>query len=108
MRALEAALTWLSQLVGQGGATPGKEFVMLVVIFMVLLPIMLIVPIVGKRLFSRDQIDPYLAVRLCPACGFSLAGRFAEDDGCVVCSECGGAWRIPAFAIADSVPTPAA
>lgn len=29
----------------------------------------------------------------CPSCAFSLAGLVAEDDGCVVCPECGVAWR---------------
>lgn len=32
----------------------------------------------------------------CPACGFLLNGLKAEDDGCLVCPECGAAWRKPA------------
>lgn len=30
----------------------------------------------------------------CPACGQSLDGLLAEEDGCRVCPECGGAWRV--------------
>lgn len=29
----------------------------------------------------------------CGACGFELDGLTPEDDGCVVCPECGAAWR---------------
>lgn len=29
----------------------------------------------------------------CGACGYSLRGLAAEGDGCLVCPECGGAWR---------------
>ncbi len=31
--------------------------------------------------------------RLCPQCLYELHGLPAEDDGCVVCPECGAAWR---------------
>lgn len=29
----------------------------------------------------------------CPACAYPLSGLEPEKDACVVCSECGGAWR---------------
>lgn len=29
----------------------------------------------------------------CPACLYKLTGQAAEPDGCVVCPECGSAWR---------------
>lgn len=29
----------------------------------------------------------------CPACAHGLDGIPAQDDGCVVCPECGAAWR---------------
>ncbi len=29
----------------------------------------------------------------CPLCAFSLEGLAADDDGCVVCPECGAAWK---------------
>lgn len=34
-----------------------------------------------------------LAESSCPACGYLLSGALSEPDGCVVCPECGGAWR---------------
>ena len=30
----------------------------------------------------------------CPSCGYDLAKLTREDDGCVVCSECGSAWVV--------------
>ncbi len=30
----------------------------------------------------------------CRACRFPLEGLPVEDDGCVVCPECGAAWRV--------------
>jgi hypothetical protein len=30
----------------------------------------------------------------CPACGYDVAEIDADADGCVVCPECGGAWRM--------------
>ncbi len=38
----------------------------------------------------------YLAGSVCPSCGYSLAGLPAETDGCTVCPECSGAWRVGA------------
>lgn len=30
----------------------------------------------------------------CPACGYGVADMDVSEDGCVVCPECGGAWRM--------------
>ncbi len=30
----------------------------------------------------------------CPACGYDVADIDADADGCIVCPECGGAWRM--------------
>lgn len=30
----------------------------------------------------------------CPQCWYDLAGHGHEQDGCVVCPECGAAWRL--------------
>lgn len=46
-----------------------------------------------------------LLLRRCPSCDFSLMEITAEADGCTVCPECGGAWRIPAEAITPGTPT---
>jgi hypothetical protein len=32
---------------------------------------------------------------LCGACGYPLESLEPETDGCVVCPECGAAWRVP-------------
>lgn len=32
--------------------------------------------------------------RLCVVCGYDLAGLKPQADGCTVCPECGGAWRL--------------
>ncbi len=32
---------------------------------------------------------------LCPECAYDLTDVAAAEDGCRVCSECGGAWRLP-------------
>ncbi|MBX3359020.1 MAG: hypothetical protein KF745_11410 [Phycisphaeraceae bacterium] len=34
----------------------------------------------------------------CPSCGYTIKGLKAEDDGCVVCPECNGAWNMDAGA----------
>lgn len=34
------------------------------------------------------------ACRRCPACEYDLAGLDPEPDNCLVCPECGGAWRL--------------
>ncbi len=31
----------------------------------------------------------------CKSCRQSLLGLPAEDDGCVICPECGAAWKLP-------------
>lgn len=43
----------------------------------------------GWRLHRRGL----LALGLCPACGYEIAGLEPEADGCRVCPECGGAWK---------------
>jgi hypothetical protein len=36
-----------------------------------------------------------LSEKRCAGCGYDLSGATAESDGCVVCAECGAAWRLP-------------
>lgn len=43
----------------------------------------------GKR-----AVEGCLKAEICPGCGYSLAGSVKEEDGCVVCAECGGAWKV--------------
>jgi hypothetical protein len=42
----------------------------------------------------RELVGAYLACGRCPSCGYKIEHVAAEGDGCVVCPECGAAWRI--------------
>lgn len=39
--------------------------------------------------------------RPCPCCAYRLVGLPPEEDGCVVCPECGAAWRVEPARDAD-------
>jgi hypothetical protein len=61
------------------------------------LPVLLLL---SRRGFFRKQFpvaiaDAMLAEKRCPSCGYDLGAAAPEGDGCVVCAECGGAWRLP-------------
>ncbi len=45
---------------------------------------------IGSEEFSRA---PLLANGLCASCLYSLTADTEESDGCIVCSECGAAWK---------------
>jgi hypothetical protein len=47
---------------------------------------------VRRRRFRRLAGD-FLAEARCPACRPALQGLAPHDDGCIVCPECGAAWR---------------
>lgn len=40
--------------------------------------------------------DLCVRARQCAACGYPIGDLPPADDGCTVCPECGGAWRLPA------------
>jgi hypothetical protein len=40
--------------------------------------------------------EALLGEQCCPGCGYRLAELPPDDDGCRVCPECGGAWRLHA------------
>jgi hypothetical protein len=42
---------------------------------------------------SRRIARELVGKGFCPQCGYSLSGARVEDDGCVTCPECQGAWR---------------
>lgn len=43
---------------------------------------------------SADDLARAVAAEgLCPSCAYSIRGLAMEPDGCVVCPECGSAWR---------------
>lgn len=48
-----------------------------------------------ERWFQAERYrDAYLRIGLCPSCGFDMSAAPPEPDGCRVCPECGGAWRM--------------
>jgi hypothetical protein len=42
---------------------------------------------------ERAAADRLIRRGLCPSCLYGLEGLQADDDGCLVCPECGGAWN---------------
>lgn len=49
----------------------------------------------GVAFSSKEAlVDGYLACGRCPSCAYKIGHGLAEADGCVVCPECGGAWRV--------------
>lgn len=60
-------------------------------VFGAMRPGMLVREYAQRRRDFRDTLraDPY-----CVACGYHLEGVSAEGDGCIVCPECGAAWRL--------------
>lgn len=69
--------------------------------------------VAGMFVYTRRQarknaprlVEVYLASGRCPCCEYSLEGAVAEPDGCVVCPECGGAWKGSRVRTGVSVPT---
>jgi hypothetical protein len=41
----------------------------------------------------RDRCEAMLQQSRCGACGYDLAKLVPAEDGCVVCAECGAAWK---------------
>lgn len=43
----------------------------------------------------RSELKRTLSeTRLCPGCRYDLYSVAIADDGCTICPECGGAWRV--------------
>lgn len=47
----------------------------------------------AARKISGELATTAVASGLCGQCGYTLADLDAQNDGCVVCPECGAAWR---------------
>lgn len=58
----------------------------------------------GLGKVRRTMLD----ASLCPSCTHSLQGLPRHKDGCVICPECGAAWRVDALVDSDRATTPSA
>lgn len=61
--------------------------------------------VLQRRGLAQHHAQAWLARGRCPGCGYSLRGLQPAGDGCRVCPECGGAWRIAPAAPAGDRPT---
>lgn len=52
---------------------------------------------VDRWQLRRDLARLAEAEPACLVCGYELSGLTPEADGCTVCPECGGAWRLEAM-----------
>lgn len=69
----------------------GVSWPMILVLWIVLL-------VVITQWQSKKRVRPFVAASMvtegiCGSCGYALAGLPVEADRCVVCPECGAAWR---------------
>lgn len=74
------------------GASPGTTLVVLgaVLLFASLQAFAQWCMGLGRAEEARDAL---LAARLCASCTYRLDATPPETDGCLVCPECGAAWR---------------
>lgn len=60
----------------------------------------------ARRYLTRRAVREFdrqtgAVVPMCIACEYPLAGIDAARDGCIVCPECGGAWRVRGLVVTD-------
>lgn len=79
----------------------GGPSVLALLSFSPVLSISLLIVFSGLIAFSdgieqhKDRLkNTRLRENQCPACGYSLQELEPSADGCLVCPECGGAWRL--------------
>ena len=48
-----------------------------------------------RRQHAGSLATEYVRAGVCGSCGYALQGLGREPDGCVVCPECGAAWKVP-------------
>lgn len=56
----------------------------------------------SRRMIRRMNAPPASLADMCAACTHSLTGVSTDSDGCVVCPECGAAWRVSALDVQSS------
>jgi hypothetical protein len=85
------ALVGLVALIAVFTAVPSDDLVLVMIISILS---MLVFVTHHHRLGSNHLMAmTALGDGLCAACAFSLEGLAPEDDGCVICPECGHAWN---------------
>jgi len=55
-----------------------------------------VVPSMAARAHERARREAARHLDACPSCEYDLRGLDAEPDACIVCPECGAAWRASA------------
>lgn len=65
------------------------------VVVMTALMFWVVLPPLRRMMWVSEWKEKYKAIGRCPACQYQLADFGPEEDGCTVCPECGGAWRLP-------------
>lgn len=50
---------------------------------------------VSENATPNDVSRAMLKAERCPCCVYMLSGVPTQPDGCIVCPECGGAWKTP-------------
>jgi hypothetical protein len=73
------------------------QTVVLLCAFVLMLPAFLwwrVMPRGRVALWARQWNVWYKELGRCPACQYSLASLEPATDGCTVCPECSGAWRL--------------
>lgn len=62
---------------------------------LILLAVLAAIYVINARLprFAHRIVTEYLRRGVCAGCGYNLFGLETQGDGCVLCPECGAAWR---------------
>ncbi|MBX3407968.1 MAG: hypothetical protein KF869_14520 [Phycisphaeraceae bacterium] len=71
--------------------TLGRRALVLAIVTSVVMSILiqrLVVP-----MFRVPTITDFLRIGRCPQCAYLLQGLMPEQNGCIICPECGAAWR---------------
>lgn len=70
-----------------GGGVVRTPFIPFIIIAIV------IIPKLTKRRIGNQLASTIVAEGICGSCAYSLRSMAVEQDGCVVCAECGAAWK---------------
>jgi hypothetical protein len=88
MQVVGAAWVYFTQ-----GIQPKASAVRIMVHLGVVSTLFLSIALVHWFVRRRRAVGRCLRWGVCASCGYSLRDAIEHDDGCVVCSECGAAWK---------------